>query len=71
MKRVRKAKAGQGKPPKSESVTNPATSGPTREFIQSVQSVLAEAESQIAELRRTIEWTKTIRHKPVPITVIE
>lgn len=66
MKRIRRARAAQQRaskpnsiynppPSESESASGPPVSGPN---LQSVQSVIAEAELLIAELRRTIEWSR-------------
>lgn len=51
MKRIRKAKATQRKTAEPNAAPNPHVQ-------QKWQSVIADAEEQMAQLRRTIEWAK-------------
>ena len=55
MRRAKDAKASQQKPIESDSSSNAPVSKPSWE------SVVLEAEEQMAELRRSIEWAKEAR----------
>jgi hypothetical protein len=60
MKRIRRGRASQPKSAERELNLSPPASKPTW------QSVIADAEERMAELRRTIEWAKQYERTRTP-----
>ena len=60
MKRIRRGRASQPKGAEREFNLGPPVSKPTW------QSVIADAEERMAELRRTIEWAKQYERTRAP-----